>query len=83
MPTFIHVHTQDGGVSASDMAGAHQADLKTQAKYGVNYKSYWVDETAGKVFCLVDAPDAEAAAAVHREAHGGVAQEVYEVSEGI
>lgn len=82
MPTFMHVHTQDGGVSASDMAGAHQADLKTQAKYGVNYKSYSVDETAGKVFCLVDAPDAEAAATVHREAHGGVAQEVYEVSEG-
>lgn len=82
MPTFMDVHTMEGGVSASDVAGAHQADLKTQAKYGVNYKSYWVDEAAGKVFCLVDAPDAETAKTVHREAHGLVAQEIYEVSEG-
>lgn len=82
MPTYMDVHTMEGGVSASDVAGAHQADLETQTKYGVNYKSYWVDEGAGKIFCLVDAPDAETAAKVHREAHGLVAQEIYEVSEG-
>jgi hypothetical protein len=82
MPTFMDVHTMEGGVSASDVAGAHKADLKTQEKYGVNYKSYWVDETAGKIFCLVDAPDAETAAKVHQEAHGLVAQEIYKVSEG-
>lgn len=70
------------GVSAGDVAGAHQADLKTQTKYGVDYKRYWVDEKAGKVFCLVDAPDAETAATVHREAHGLVADEIYEVQEG-
>jgi hypothetical protein len=55
----------DGGVSAADIAGAHQADLATQDEYGVNYKRYWVDESAGKIFCLVDAPDAETAAKVH------------------
>jgi hypothetical protein len=82
MPTYMDVHTVDGGVSAADVAGAHQADLKTQTKYGVNYKHYWVDETAGKIFCLVDAPDAETAVTVHREAHGLVADEIYEVSEG-
>jgi hypothetical protein len=82
MPTYLDVHTTDGGVSASDVAGAHQADLKTQAAYGVDYKRYWVDEKAGKIFCLVDAPDAETAARVHREAHGLVADEIYEVSEG-
>jgi hypothetical protein len=49
---------------------------------GVDYKHYWVDEKAGKIFCLVDAPSAEAAATVHREAHGLVADEIYEVSEG-
>ena len=81
MPTFIDVHTMEG-VLAGDVAGAHQADLETQAKYGVNYKRYWVDEKAGKVFCLVDAPDAETAATVHREAHGLVADEIYEVEEG-
>jgi len=82
MPTYIDVHTMEGGVSASDVAAAHQADLKTQTKYGVNYKTYWVDEKAGKVFCLVDAPNPETAATVHREAHGLVAGEIYEVSEG-
>ena len=82
MPTYMDVHTVDGGVSAADVAGAHLADLKTQTKYGVNYKHYWVDESAGKIFCLVDAPDAETAVTVHREAHGLVADEIYEVSEG-
>ena len=82
MPTFMDVHNMDGGVSAADVAEAHQADLATQDEYGVNYKQYWVDEKAGKIFCLVDAPDAETAMKVHREAHGLVADEIYEVSEG-
>ena len=81
MPSYMDVHTMDGGVSVEDVAKAHEADLATQDKYGVTYKRYWVDEKAGKIFCLVDAPDAEAAATVHREAHGLVADEIYEVSE--
>jgi len=81
MPTYMDVHDIPG-VKADDVAGAHEADLKVQDKYGVNYKQYWVDEKAGKVFCLVEAPDAETAARVHREAHGLVADHLYEVSEG-
>ena len=82
MPTFMDVHTIDEGVSAEDVAGAHQADVATQGAYGVDYKRYWVDEEAGKIFCLVDAPDADTAIRVHREAHGLVADEIYKVSEG-
>ena len=48
----------------------------------MSYLRYWVDEAAGKIFCLVDAPDAEAANTVHREAHGLVADEIYVVTEG-
>jgi hypothetical protein len=81
MPLFMDVHSIENGVSADDAAKAHQADLATQGKHGVEYKRYWVDEKAGKIFCLVDAPNAEAAAAVHREAHGLVADEIFEVSE--
>jgi uncharacterized protein DUF4242 len=44
--------------------------------------SGWVDEQAGKVFCLVEAPDAETAGRVHREAHGLVADRIYQVKEG-
>jgi len=75
------MHSIDGGVSASDAAAAHEADLATQAAYGVSYLRYWVDEEAGKIFCLVDAPDAEAANTVHRKAHGLVADEIYPVTE--
>lgn len=82
MPLYMDVHHIDGTVSMDDVAKAHQADLETQGKHGVNYKSYWVDEKGGKIFCLVEAPDAEAAHTVHREAHGLVADEIYEVNEG-
>ncbi len=82
MPLFMDVHNIEGGVSAGDVAKAHQADLETQAEYGVEYRRYWVDERAGRIFCLVDAPDADTAHRVHREAHGLVADEIYEVSEG-
>ena len=68
VPLYLDVHNIEGGVSASDVAEAHKKDLQEQAKHGVNYKNYWVDEKAGKVFCLVEAPDAETAHTVHREA---------------
>jgi hypothetical protein len=82
MPLYMDVHSMDGGVDAAEVAKAHEADLETQKQYGVDYKRYWVDQNAGKIFCLVDAPDAETAHRVHREAHGLVADEIYEVSEG-
>jgi hypothetical protein len=82
MPKFMDVHHMEGGVSASDVAKAHQADVETQGQYGVTYERYWVDEKVGRIFCLVDAPDAETAHRVHKEAHGLVAEEIYEVHEG-
>lgn len=82
MPLFMDVHSMDGGVSLADVAKAHLADLQTQGDHDVNYMRYWVDEGAGKIFCLVEAPTAEAAVTVHREAHGLVADEIYEVKEG-
>ena len=81
MALFMDMHNIEGGVSATDVAAAHEADLKTQGPHGVDYLRYWVDEEAGKIFCLVEAPDAEAANTVHREAHGLVADEIYSVSE--
>jgi Protein of unknown function (DUF4242) len=82
VPLYMDIHSIEGGVAANDVAEAHMKDLQEQAKHGVNYKSYWVDEQAGKIFCLVEAPDAEAAHTVHREAHGLVADEIYEVKQG-
>jgi hypothetical protein len=82
MPLYMDVHTITGGVSADDVAKAHMADLQTQGSHDVRYLRYWVDERQGKVFCLVEAPSADAAATVHREAHGLVADDIYQVQEG-
>lgn len=82
MSLFMDVHSIDGGVAINDVAQAHMADLQTQDQHGVRYLRYWVDESKGKIFCLVDSPDADAANRVHRDAHGLVADEIYAVEEG-
>jgi hypothetical protein len=83
MPLFMDFHESlPDGATATDVAGAHAADVKIQGEYDVEYLRYWVDEASGKVFCLVEAPTAEAAIAVHREAHGLEANQIYEVIEG-
>lgn len=83
MPLFMDIHSIEGGVSLGDVEKAHAADLEKQGGHRVKYLRYWVDEGAGKIFCLVEAPDADAAHTVHREAHGLVADEIYEVNEGV
>lgn len=65
------------------MAQAHARDLEVGPKYAVSYLRYWYDEATGKVFCLVDAPSAQAAEDVHREAHGLLADRIQEVQEGV
>jgi class 3 adenylate cyclase len=79
MPLYLDIHDVHGPIDLNDLAKAHVADLEIQEKYGVNYLRYWVNEKAGKVFCLVDAPNPEAANQVHRKAHGMVAQKIIEV----
>ncbi len=79
MPSYMDIHEIPGGVSAEDVAKAHAEDVKLQDKYGVTYHKYWVNEKAGKIFCLCHAPNAEAAKQVHREAHGMVAEKVIQV----
>ncbi len=82
MPLYIDIHQHVEGLTKDAVAGAHARDLEVQKKYGVDYRQYWFDEGTGKVFCLIEAPSKEAAIAVHREAHGLVADEVIEVREG-
>jgi hypothetical protein len=66
MPLYMDVHHISGGVAVDDVTKAHLADLQTQQRHDVNYLRYWVDEQQGKIFCLVEAPSAEAASTVHR-----------------
>lgn len=82
MPLFMDIHHHVDGLTAEAVKGAHEADVAAQEALGVRYLQYWFDEGTGKVFCLVDAPSAEAAAEVHRRAHGLVADEITEVQQG-
>jgi hypothetical protein len=56
--------------------------LAAGPKHNVRYLNYWFDAATGTVMCLSEAPSAEAAVAVHREAHGLVPTSIEEVSEG-
>lgn len=82
MALFMDVHNLGDTVTLADVANAHAADLAHQDEHDVHYLRYWVNEAEGRIFCLVEAPDAEAANTVHREAHGLVADEIYPVAEG-
>jgi Protein of unknown function (DUF4242) len=82
MPLYMDVHHKVDGITTEYAAAAHKKDLEAQGKYGVSYIRYWFDEGTGKCFCLVQAPNKEAAVAVHREAHPeAMADEIFEVKE--
>lgn len=78
---YLDIHHHVDGLTAEAIERAHTKDLETQDKYGVKYLKSWFDERRGKAFCLVEAPNKEAAIAVHREAHGFMADELIEVQE--
>jgi class 3 adenylate cyclase len=79
MPLYMDIHNLPEGSTLEDVAKAHAKDMETQRKYGVEYTKYWLNEKAGKVFCLCHAPSAEAAECVHREAHGMLAEKIIEI----
>jgi len=78
---FIDVH-ELGKVTFADVEAAHKKDLATQGKYGVSFEKFWVDEKAGKVYCLSQAKDSASVAQTHKEAHGLMPVAVYEVTSG-
>src|SRR5258708_35224499 len=79
MATYMDIQEIKGGIAAEEVAKAHAHDVAVEGKYGVHYHRYWVNESAGKIFCLCEAPTAEAAMQVHREAHGQVAEKIIQV----
>jgi hypothetical protein len=83
MPLYLDVHNKIEGLTKEASQEAHRRDLAVQEKHGVKYLRYWYDTVSGKLYCLVEAPSKEAAEAVHREAHGLVADEINEVTEGV
>ena len=82
MPLYMDIHKGVEGLTAEAVAGAHEKDLEVQEKHGVKYLKYWFNAEDGSIFCLCEAPNKAAAEAVHREAHGLLADEIIEVKEG-
>ena len=80
---FLDIHEfGPGKVAAKDVADAHQKDLATEGKYGVNFINYWVDEGQGQVFCLSQASDSSSIKKTHKEAHGLLPVRVLQVTQG-
>ena len=78
MPEFMDVHTAMQGVTTEALHEAHQADVAIQGEEGVNFKHAWADPDSGMVFCLSEAPNAEAVRRIHERA-GHPADHIYEV----
>ncbi len=79
MAIYMDVHNDAKGFNADAVAHAHQGALEMQARYGVTYLRSWYHEATGRVFCLVEAPGQEEAAAVHRAVHGILPDEIIEL----
>jgi hypothetical protein len=82
MPLYLDIHYGVEGMTAEGIEEAHRRDLEVQEKYNTRYLKYWYDLESGRAFCLIEAPDKASAVAVHREAHGLIADEIFQVTEG-
>jgi len=82
VPLYMDLHKLVPGVTADHCAAGHIRELAVQGACRVKFLTYWFNEDAGKVFCLLDAPSVNAVVAVHREAHGLVPDEIIEVEAG-
>lgn len=78
MPEYMDVHRGMEGITPELLLEAHNADLAIQDEEKVNFKHAWADPASGLVFCLSDAPDAQAVKRIHERA-GHPTEEVYEV----
>ena len=79
MPQFMDVHTSMVGVTPEALAEAHRADLAIQGEEGVDFQHAWADPKTGHVFCLSEAPNAEAVQRIHQRA-GHPADEIHEIT---
>lgn len=82
MPLFLDIHRDVEGLTAEAVEASHIRDLELQSKHGVTMMKYWYDVNSKTAFCLMVGPNKEACIALHREAHGLLANEIFEVTEG-
>ncbi|MFJ3923211.1 SCO4226 family nickel-binding protein [Streptomyces sp. NPDC090022] len=78
MALYMDVHTDMKGVTADQLEAAHRADLAIEAQEGVHFKNAWADPESGVVYCLSEAPSADAVQRIH-ERSGHPAAEIHPV----
>ncbi|GGW14656.1 SCO4226 family nickel-binding protein [Streptomyces capoamus] len=78
MPKFLDIHRGMQGITADQLQEAHRADLAIEQDESVHFEHAWADPESGTVYCLSDAPSAEAVQRVHERA-GHRADEVHPV----
>ena len=83
MPLHMDRHEVPEEATPLDIAEAHARDVEVQAKYGVDYITYWFDHQTGAGFCLVEGPSADVVETVHREAHGPIGSKIIEVDRAV
>jgi hypothetical protein len=74
----MDVHHGMDGITAQQLEQAHNADLAIEGDENVHFKQAWADPASGTVYCLSEAPSAEAVQRVHERA-GHRADEVHPV----
>ncbi|MFF7982338.1 SCO4226 family nickel-binding protein [Streptomyces sp. NPDC007901] len=78
MAQYMDVHNGMKGLTAEQLKAAHDADLAIEKEEGVHFERAWADPASGKVYCLSEAPSAEAVKRVHERA-GHPADEIHQV----
>lgn len=78
MTEFMDVHHNMKGLTKEDLKAAHEADVSIQGEENVVFKKAWADPEAGVVYCLSEAPSADAVKRIH-ERTGHPADEIHPV----
>ena len=81
---FLDVHDIGAGkVTFEAVADAHKKDLATEKEFDVHFIKYWVDEEAGKVYCLAESTSEANVFKTHQLAHGLVPDYIMQVKGGV
>ncbi len=82
MPLYMDLH-EVPGATEEDLAKAHLADIAIQDQYEITCQTYWLNKETGTVNCLIEAPSAEQANALHKASHGLQATKIIEVNKAV
>ncbi|GAA4522061.1 MULTISPECIES: SCO4226 family nickel-binding protein [Nonomuraea] len=78
MAKFLDMHRGMAGITGDQLKRAHSADVEIQDEEGVTFEHAWADPEEGVIYCLSEAPTADAVLRIHERA-GHPADEIHHV----